>query len=189
MLHVEYFRLVIKDNKMSKEFKKIHIIGSAGSGKTYTSMRLSERLNIKPFELDNLFWDKMDKTYSRKTSPIIRDEELHKVLNYDSWILEGVYYDWVSEGFQKADLIIFLRPSFLVCTFRMIVRFMKERTGIIHHEKRETISGLIKTIKRNRRYHEVYTFEIIRLLTPYKNKVKFFDKADHAIHFIQTRNN
>jgi adenylate kinase family enzyme len=36
--------------------KKIHIIGSTGSGKTYLARELSNRLNIPYYELDSVMW-------------------------------------------------------------------------------------------------------------------------------------
>lgn len=36
---------------------KIYIIGPVGSGKTYFSEKLSEKLNIKKYELDKVSWD------------------------------------------------------------------------------------------------------------------------------------
>ena len=37
--------------------KKIYIIGSPGSGKTYFSKKLSEKYNIKCYQLDKVAWD------------------------------------------------------------------------------------------------------------------------------------
>lgn len=166
------------------KFKKINILGCAGSGKTYISVKLSEILKVKATELDELFWDKTDNYYIRKSIPENRDKELSKLIEKESWILEGVYFDWLLESFQKADLIIFLRPNFTSCTLRIIVRFLKEKIGIIQPSKKETYAGLIQILKRNRRYHKVHIPEIIELLSAYKTKVKFFNKGDEAINFI-----
>ncbi len=168
---------------MSK-LKKIHIIGPAGSGKTYTSIKLSRILKIKASELDNFFWDNTDNTYSRRSSSEVRNVSLKKVLKNDSWIIEGVYYDWVIESFQKADLIILLEPSFMLCTFRMVIRFIMERVGVIRHNKKETFSGFIKTIIRNKQYYELFLPEIISILHKYNNRFVTFTKGDDAVKYI-----
>ena len=36
--------------------KKIHIIGSVGSGKTTLARQMSKKLNIPYYELDNVVW-------------------------------------------------------------------------------------------------------------------------------------
>ncbi|GGG18394.1 hypothetical protein GCM10007425_11070 [Lysinibacillus alkalisoli] len=41
-------------------FKKIHIMGAIGSGKTTLAKRLHEQLNIPYFELDNIVWERLD---------------------------------------------------------------------------------------------------------------------------------
>ena len=50
------------------------IIGPVGSGKTYFSEKLSEKLNIKKYELDKVSWD--DDNGNVKRSP----EEVKKLL-------------------------------------------------------------------------------------------------------------
>ncbi|MCX6350641.1 MAG: hypothetical protein NTX03_02140 [Bacteroidetes bacterium] len=167
-----------------KIIRKIHIIGAAGSGKTYTSINLSKVLNVSPCELDKLFWDKTDKFYDLKSPQKVREKELNQLLILDSWIIEGVYYEWVLESFEKADLIIFLKPSFMLCTFRIIIRFIKEKIGLINCSKKETFIGLIQMIRRNHRYYKVCIPEILTLLSPYNSKLKKFFKGDEAIDYV-----
>jgi adenylate kinase family enzyme len=168
-------------------YKKIHIVGSAGSGKTYTSIKLSEIIDTEIKELDELFWDKSVSGYTKTTHPKVRNKELNKLIKKDTWIVEGVYFDWVEESFRKADLIIFLESKFILCTLRMIVRYIKRGLGFGYYEKKETILGFLQTIKRNWQYHQ-QTPEIIKSLSIYGEKLIVFRNGNDAVkHILHSR--
>jgi adenylate kinase family enzyme len=167
-----------------KNIKRIHIIGGAGSGKTHAACRISEKLGIRAYDLDNIFWDNTDKSYNQKAIPEVRDQKLKQILLNDSWIIEGVYFKWLKESFQQADVIILLMPNYAICTFRVISRFIKRKIGIIPSKKKETIKGLIELIKWNRRYNKEDISDIVALLKPYRDKVKVFSKADEAVDYV-----
>lgn len=75
---------------------KIHIIGCSGSGKTYLAQALSKKYNIPHFDLDDIQWDNRSGGYGTKTPVEKRTELLNHILENDNWIIEGVYYAWVS---------------------------------------------------------------------------------------------
>ncbi len=56
--------------------KRIHIIGSVGSGKTTLAKDLSSKLNIPYYELDNVVWKRHSTGDIRRT-----DEEGDEYLN------------------------------------------------------------------------------------------------------------
>ncbi|MNR10461.1 topology modulation protein [compost metagenome] len=68
--------------------RKIHIIGSVGSGKTTFARNLSHKLNIPHYELDNVVWKR---AYPRdiKRTEEERDGLLRTIINSSSWIIEG----------------------------------------------------------------------------------------------------
>ena len=170
-----------------KNIKRIHIIGGAGSGKTHAARRISEKLGIRAHNLDNIFWDNTDKSYNQKVSPEVRDQKLEEILLNESWIIEGVYFKWLKESFQKADVIILLIPSYTICTFRIISRFIKRKIGIMPSKKKETIKGLIELVKWNQRYNKEDIPDIVALLKPYNDKMKVFSKADEAVDYVNGR--
>jgi len=170
-----------------KTIQKIHIIGGVGSGKTYAARRIAEMLGIRAYDLDNIFWDNTDKSYNLKAIPEVRDQRLKEILLTESWIIEGVYFKWLSESFQKADLIILLMPHHTICTFRIISRFIKRKIGLIPSKKKETIQGLIELIKWNERYNKEDIKDIIKLLKPYNDKMKIFSNADEAVDHVNKR--
>ena len=153
-------------------YNKIHIIGGPGSGKTYCAERLSQKLNIKNYDLDNIFWDKTVNKYGIKNSKDKRQEELAKILEQGSYILEGVYYDWLEESFKKADLIIVLKTSVWIRDCRIIRRFIKRKLGTIE-SKKETFKDFYNLIKWNHRYDKRNLKDALRLIKEHNNNIIF----------------
>lgn len=118
---------------------KIHIIGSVGSGKTTLARALSYQLNIPYYELDNVVW-RRTKNGDIRNTPKERDEQLYNIVNSNAWIVEGAHHKWVSQSFQKADLIIFLDVSVV----KRIVRIIKDLFCSYLTWKRLTISPHLK---------------------------------------------
>jgi adenylate kinase family enzyme len=167
-----------------KNIKRIHIIGGAGSGKTHAACQISGKLGIPTHDLDTIFWDNTDDSYNQKAIPEVRDQKLKEILLNESWIIEGVYFKWLKESFQKADVIILLIPNYAICTLRIISRFVKRGIGIMPSKKKETIKGLIELIKWNLRYNKEDMPDIVALLKPYNDKVKVFSEADEAVAYV-----
>ena len=87
---------------------KIHIIGCSGSGKTYLAKALSKKYNIPHFDLDDIQWDNNAQGYGVKMPPEKRNALLQEILSNREWIIEGVYYAWVQQSFDEADIIYVL---------------------------------------------------------------------------------
>ncbi|ASN07461.1 DNA topology modulation protein FlaR [Virgibacillus necropolis] len=112
--------------------KKIHIIGSVGSGKTTFARRLSKKMNIAHYELDNVVWNRRENedVHDVKRSSQERDEYFFKIVNVDAWIVEGVHsVDWVIKSFERADVIIFLDINYFIRIYRIIRRFLLQKLG------------------------------------------------------------
>jgi adenylate kinase family enzyme len=88
----------------------IHIIGSVGSGKTYLARFLSKQLSIPFYQLDNVLWRRTPNGDVRNSAQE-RDRLLKEIIYQETWIVEGAHHKWVSESFEKADLIIYISPS------------------------------------------------------------------------------
>ncbi len=98
--------------------KRIAIIGNAGSGKSYLSIKLSEILNLPVYHLDQYYW-KPD--WQRPTKEEF--DKVHKELvNKDKWILEGPYIKFIEPRFQAADTIIFIDLPTWFCFLRIFKR-------------------------------------------------------------------
>ncbi|GGF13567.1 DNA topology modulation protein [Halobacillus andaensis] len=130
------------------EGKKIHIIGSVASGKTTLTGKLSAKLDIPYYELDNVVWIR-NKEDIRRTERE-REEYLNHILVSEAWIVEGVHHEpWMMKSFQEADVIIFLDNAYKRRKYRIIKRFIKQKLGFEKANYTPTFSIFIKMFKWN----------------------------------------
>ena len=161
-------------------YKKIHIIGGPGSGKTYFAKRLSTSLDIPHYDLDNIFWDKTVNKYGIKNSADKRKEELNKILDQEEYIIEGVYYDWLEESFASADLIIILETSVWIRDWRIIKRFIKRKTGVIQ-TKKETLKDILALLRWNHNYDKRNLKNALELVKKHNNNIVFAKSYENIV--------
>ena len=149
---------------------KIHIIGCSGTGKTYLARKLSEKYNIQHFDLDDIQWDNSADGYGLKMPVNKREELLKRILSQESWIIEGVYYAWVTESFQRADVIYVLDIPSYIYKYRIIMRFIKRKLRI-EKGKKETFKSLYNLLKWTNKYQNNNLKEIKKILKEYESKV------------------
>ncbi|RCW39737.1 adenylate kinase family enzyme [Paenibacillus prosopidis] len=106
--------------------KKIILIGSGGSGKSTLARQLGEKLKIKVYHLDALFW-------KPNWTGVPKDEQ-RKVQNdlvkEDEWIIDGNYGGTMDIRLNAADTIIFLDFPRIICVFRAFKRMVQYRNKI-----------------------------------------------------------
>ena len=112
---------------------KINIVGSVASGKTTFAKKLSNKLGIQCTHLDGIVHIK-DKS-NKKWGNIRRtDEEITRLfselINKSQWIIEDAGRKCFSEGMEKADMIIYLKPSKFIRKKRIITRYIKQKIGL-----------------------------------------------------------
>ena len=156
---------------------KIHIIGCSGTGKTYLAKKLSNKYNIPRYDLDNIYWDNSSEKYETKTEFEKRDKLLQKILEKDSWIIEGIYYKWLEQSFKNADIIYILDLPKYIYKFRIIKRFIKRKLRL-EAGKKETLKSLLNLLKWTDKFQNENMKEIIKIFEKYKEKV----------HFIKNKN-
>ena len=157
---------------------KIHIIGCSGTGKTYLAKKLSNKYNIPRYDLDNIYWDNSSEKYETKTEFEKRDKLLQKILEKDSWIIEGIYYKWLEQSFKNADIIYILDLPKYIYKFRIIKRFIKRKLRL-EAGKKENLKSLLNLLKWTDEFQNEDMKEIIKILEKYKEKVHFIkDKKE-----------
>ena len=149
---------------------KIHIIGCSGSGKTYLANILSKKYQIPHFDLDEIQWDNQAEGYGIKMPYEKRDALLQEILSKDDWIIEGVYYAWVRQSFEEADLIYVLDMPAYLYKSRIMIRFVKRKLGI-QKGKKETLKSVCQLLKWTDKFQNKNLKEIKNILDGYGDKV------------------
>lgn len=98
--------------------KKIAIIGNAGSGKTTLAFKLSEKMNLTLYHLDQYCWKPGWQKIEFETFKQIHDNLCQK----DAWIIEGSYYKLLQQRALHADVIIYLDIPTYICLWRVLKR-------------------------------------------------------------------
>ncbi len=166
---------------------KIHIIGCSGSGKTYLASALSQKYHIPHFDLDDIQWDNTAQEYGVKTPPEKRNALLQEILSNNDWIIEGVYYAWVQQSFDEADIIYFLDMPGYLYKHRIILRFIKRKLGI-QHGKKETLKSLYHLLKWTDTFQNKNRKEIEKILNRYGNKVVWLSSQKEVQALLNTIN-
>ena len=149
---------------------KIHIIGCSGSGKTYLANALAKKYNIPHFDLDDIQWDNNAEGYGTKRPLEERNALLQEILNNNEWVIEGVYYAWVQQSFDEADVIYVLDMPRYLYKSRIIIRSIKRKFGI-QKGKRETLKSVYNLLKWTETFQNKNLKEIKTILDKYENKV------------------
>lgn len=149
---------------------RIHIIGSVGSGKTTLARTLSTLFHIPYYELDNVVWERAEPNDIRR-SEADRDAMLLSIVNKKCWIIEGAHLKWVSPSFCRADLIVFLNPSYSTITYRIITRFIKQRLRLEQAHYTPTWDMFKKMFEWSATYQREGKYQIQDTLEDYQGKV------------------
>lgn len=163
---------------------KIHIIGCSGSGKTYLANALAKRYNIPHFDLDDIQWDNNAEGYGTKRPIEERNALLLEILNNNEWVIEGVYYAWVQQSFDEADIIYVLDMPGYLYKSRIIIRSIKRKIGI-QQGKRETIKSVHNLLKWTETFQNKNLKEIKTILERYENKVIWLSSKKDVSEIIK----
>ncbi|KKI90554.1 DNA topology modulation protein FlaR [Bacillus sp. SA1-12] len=158
--------------------KRIHIIGSVGSGKTTLAKRISSMLDIPFYELDNVVWIRNHNGDIRRSEQE-REEYLNSIIQSNIWIIEGVHNEeWVANSFHHADLIIFLDTKYSIRTYRIIKRFLKQKLQLEKSNYKPTFRMFFSMFKWNRQFEEVGKRNFFNKYRMYNDKIAIFKDKD-----------
>jgi len=155
---------------MKNKPKRIHIIGSVGSGKTTLAKNISNILSIPYYELDNIVW-KRTSNGDIRNSMDDRDAIFQNIIGQECWIVEGVHYEWVKKSFELADMILLLDVSKKKRKYRILKRFILQKLNIEKAHYKPTFKMLSKMYKWNHNFELLYKPDIIQMLKQYNHKV------------------
>lgn len=168
-----------------KNFNRIHIFGSVGSGKTTLVKKLSSKLNIPYYELDNIVW-KRNKSGDIRRTEQERKKVLNKIIHSKTWIIEGVHIqDWVDNSFRHADLIIFLDTSYSIRVYRIIKRFILQKLGYEYSNYKPTIKIFFQMFKWNRHFEEDGKQNFYKKYGNYSDKILVIRNKRNIMNLIQ----
>ena len=169
---------------MSK-YKRILIIGSAGSGKTVLSNQLSKKLDIEVTHLDKVYW-----LPNWEKKPVDFCEEITKELVLkDEWILDGNYIQTLETRLQKADLVIFLNVNRFICIHSLFKRKRLSKKNLI--DRSDLADGCVDKLDFSFLrwafvFNSSYGPKLMEVIKKYPHvDLKVFNKREDAIQFIE----
>ena len=178
----------MKEGKyLDKTFpKRIHIIGSVGSGKTTLARKISNIRRIPFYELDNVVWERNIAGDIRRTEEQ-RDTYLQSIVANDSWIIEGVHQeDWVTQSFRQADVIIFLDVPYYLRTYRIIKRFILQKLGQEHANYKPSFHIFKKMFQWNKYFEQVGKSNFYQKYGTYEEKLLVIKNGKSLKKFLRT---
>lgn len=149
---------------------KIHIIGCSGTGKTYLAKFFAEKYSIPHFDLDDIQWDNSAESYGVRMPVEKRASLLQGILSNTDWVIEGVYYSWVQQSFEDADIIYVLDMPKYLYKSRIIKRSIKRFLGL-EKGKKETLKSVCSLLKWTDTFQSINLKEIKNMLEKYDEKV------------------
>lgn len=171
-------------NRDNTPMKKIHIIGSIGSGKTTLAKKVSNIADIPHYELDNIVYKRTDIGDIRR-SDRERDAYLNRLIKQERWIIEGAHHKWVSKSFHEADIILFLDIALPIRKYRIVNRFFKQKLGMEKANYKPALRVLKILYKYNNEFDSKSKPEILGLLELHKNKVIVIKNKNDVEDFIE----
>ena len=126
-------------------YNKIYIIGPVGSGKTTLSKKLSEKYNIKRYELDKIVWDD-DNGNIKRTDEII-NSLFNEIINNKYWIIEDVGRKKFIDGIKKSDITYYIDLPKITIYKRCIIRWVKQKIGKEKYNYKPTLKNLCEMLK------------------------------------------
>ncbi|MFD2176408.1 adenylate kinase [Veronia pacifica] len=98
--------------------KKINVVGTSGSGKSFFSKQLAEKLGVPYLEMDAIFW--------KPNWQMSSDEEffanLSTALERDAWVLDGNYNRTRPIKWKDVDTVVWIDYSFTRTLIQAIKR-------------------------------------------------------------------
>ncbi len=105
---------------MNSSSKRIHIIGTGGSGKTTLARQPADVLDAPCYELDHIGY-----AHHSKRSLEERLHDVRQIAVQPLWVSEGDYLWWVDDLLRQSDVIVWLDLHWTLCYQRIVLRHIR----------------------------------------------------------------
>src|SRR5215472_5760644 len=103
---------------MSREMKRVTVVGPPGSGKSTIARQIADVVGCAPIYLDALFWQPGWVRTPREQFLAQHAEAIAA----ERWVIDGVYRAGMDDRLTAADTILFLDLPRRICIWRVIRR-------------------------------------------------------------------
>ncbi|TCC36309.1 hypothetical protein [Kribbella speibonae] len=132
--------------------QRIHVVGAAGSGKTYVAAGLAAALSTDHHELDRVAMRRSDDHTTVTLVPWPeRRAAVAEIAARPDWVTEGIYLGWTEPLFAAADLIVWLDIPWWQATWRVISRHVQK--SLRGENEWKGIRLLLRFLWSTRRYY------------------------------------
>ena len=170
---------------------RILILGTPGSGKSTLAKRISQVLGIEAVHLDMYYW----KANWVVTCSDEWEKKVDKLVNQESWVMDGNYINSLSKRIKYATHILYLDIPWYKSIYRIISRMIKYRNKTrpdMQPDCKESLNiDFIRFLLWAIKFNFTYKKNIINLLTNvdyeflYNNKsINNWEKSFLKIHKI-----
>ena len=183
-MKIHYDYEIIRGKNESKSPRKIHIIGSVGSGKTTLAKELSAILSAAHYELDNVVWNRSEEG-DRRRSDKEKREILKDIIDSDGWIIEGAHTnDWIEDSLLNAELIILLEPAYGIRNIRIIKRFLRQKLKMETANYTPSFRIFLSMFKWNRYFERTTKPYIFDKFSVYGHKTIIAESISDVIEYL-----
>lgn len=104
-------------------FERTLVIGNSGSGKSWFSQRLADRMKCRAFDLDFFHWEPGGCHQARDSDLAL--QLVRQAAATDGWVIEGVYGRLAQEALSRASALVWLDPPVEECLVNLRTRGLR----------------------------------------------------------------
>lgn len=93
---------------------RIAILGNSGSGKSTLARRVTRGTDVRPIDLDEIYW-KPDLPGVRRDPERARADLLARLDGHTAWVIEGCYEELIAHVLDREPMLVWLDPGVDVC--------------------------------------------------------------------------
>jgi len=165
-------------------FKRLHIFGGAGSGKTTLAKQYADKHGLVHRELDEIYYSNASTRQQRPRNE--RESLLSQIVEVEEWVIEGIFWQpWVQPALERADKIIVLAVPELTRHLRVVKRHLKLLPGAARSDWPTFFPTLIELLNHNRTYDREPLQETLQLVSNFDHKVSVCKTNTEAAEILE----